>query len=171
MTRTVNSYMTKNLTVVDWRDPLKEAYELMLESGVRHLPVGDDEGNIVGVISDRDFMRALQVQQPDFASGHPPKAEFDPASLVRDYMSWPVVAVDANTKVSKAARTMIEKKISCLLVTREQEVVGIVTTEDLLRILIDRTESMAEKVKSDVEVWAAETPVGQIVHNLANAGI
>lgn len=171
MVRTINSYMTRNLAVTYWTEPLKDAYELMRQKNVRHLPVIDDDDNIVGLISDRDFMRALQVEQPDLASGHMPKAEFDPASVVRDFMSWPVEAVDSNTKVSDAARLMIKKKISALLVTKNDDVVGIVTTEDLLRLLVEQTETMMERWRDDVEAWAAESPVGQIAQTFANAGI
>lgn len=171
MIRTVNAHMSRNLVVTGWTDSLNDAYALMREKGVRHLPVVDDEDNIVGLISDRDFMRALQVEQPDFASGHMPKAEFDPNSVVRDFMSWPVEAVDSNRTVGDAARRMIDKKISALMVTRNEDVVGIVTTEDLLRVLINETETLAEKVRDDVEGMVVDSPVGQIAQTLANVGI
>lgn len=170
--RTLQSYTSRNLIVTNWQDGLGDAYMLMRAHGVRHLPVVDDDGGVVGIISDRDFMRALQIEQADFASGYVPRPEFDANYVVRDFMSWPVAAVDEERPVADAAKLMIDQKISALIVTRkEDEVVGIVTTEDMLRALLDLLEPTSDRVRHSVEEFVYRSPVGRIATALANAGI
>ncbi len=161
-----------DLVVVNWLDSLDRAYALMLDRGVRHLPVADDDGEIVGIVSDRDFFRAMMVDQPDFASGYVARPEFSPMHTVRDFMSWPVTSIDEKRAVADAARLMLDRKISALLVTRGgDEIVGIVTTEDMLRALLNVAESPARRALDGVEAAIARSPVGQIAHALGNAGI
>jgi CBS domain-containing membrane protein len=167
----VLALMTKDLIVVNWTDPLTTAYELMREKNIRHLPVLDDEGDVVGLISERDFMRALRVEQPDFASGYVPTVEFDPNHVVRDFMSWPVRAVPSNASIATAARLMVENKISALIVTEAETVLGIVTTEDLLRVLITQFESVGEKVQETMGGFLATSQIGRIAQAISDVGI
>jgi predicted transcriptional regulator len=62
---------------------------------------------------------------------------FDPETRVKEYMNWPVEAVDQHTKVQLVAERMVQEKISSFLVSHGDRIVGIVTTEDLLKVLID----------------------------------
>jgi acetoin utilization protein AcuB len=171
MKTNVQSYTSRNLIVTRWTDSIEDAYLAMRAKGIRHLPVVDDHGLIVGVISDRDMQRAMQVEQPDFTSGYPAKATFDPTSTVRDYMSWPVESVEDRESVTAAAKRMIEKKISALLVTRRSEVIGIITTEDLLRALVLDLETTVDRVRGTVEEFIYGSAVGPITQAVSSAGI
>jgi acetoin utilization protein AcuB len=164
-------FATRNLVVAHWMEKLSSAFELLNRNEIRHLPVVDDSGSIIGIISDRDFQRAMQIDQPDFVSGKVTKPEFDPNVRVRDFMSWPVQAIDENCTIAEAARAMIDKRISSLIVTRNSDVVGIVTTEDMLRSLLEGSESMFANFKADVRSVFYNSTVGQIANALANAGI
>jgi len=167
----LRKFTTRNLVVVHWLEKLFSAFELLRRNEIRHLPVVDDSGAIIGIISDRDFQRAMQIDQPDFISGKVTQPEFDPNVRVRDFMSWPVEAIDEKRTIAEAARVMIDKRISSLIVTRNSEVVGIVTTEDMLRSLLEGSEGMIENLKDDVRSVFYNSTVGQIANALANAGI
>jgi len=171
MRYSISSFSSKDLVVVRWTDRIDEAYALMRQKGFRHLPVADDNGFIVGIISDRDFARAMQIDQADFASGYPSRASFDPQHSVRDFMSWPVESIEESASIIDAARLMLDKKISALLVTARGEVTGIVTTEDMLRALIQTGEGASLRLIDRVEGALLQSPVGQIAHALGNAGI
>lgn len=171
MKTTVQAFTSRDLVVTRWTDSVEDAYLAMRAKGIRHLPVVDDHGLIVGLISDRDMQRAMQVEQPDFTSGYPAKASFDPTSTVRDYMSWPVEVIDEKASVNEAARRMIERKISALMVTRHAEVIGILTTEDLLRALMISVETAADRVRGSVEDFLYGSPVGPIAHAVSSAGL
>lgn len=165
MSRTFESLKnvtTRNLIVTGWKEPLELAYRDMKESRLRHLPVVDDAGFIIGIISDRDFQRAMQTDS----------MSFDADDEVRDYMSWPVRAIDESATVADAARVIIDEKISALLVIRPNgDVVGIVTTEDLLRAFIAPHESTIESLKNEAQVAVYKSRVGEFAHALANVGI
>lgn len=171
MDHSLGTYASRKLVVVSWTDTLEHAYAVMRGHGVRHLPVESNDGNIIGIVSDRDFQRAMQVSQPAFSSGYAPSAAFEPGAVVRDFMSWPVEAIDREQSIGEAARLMLDKKISALLVSRGDAVVGIVTTDDLLRALLEETEPATQKIKREFESAILRLPVGQVAHQLSNAGI
>ncbi|MGZ3719156.1 MAG: CBS domain-containing protein [Bdellovibrionota bacterium] len=123
----VKQQMTGKLVTISWDLPISDASDLMDERGFRHLPVIDDLGVVVGIISDRDVNRAM----------NPANSGFMPEATVNDYMSWPVITVDQNLPLKDAAQGMIDQKISAFLVTDESKaVVGIVTSEDMLKALV-----------------------------------
>lgn len=168
----LQDFTSRDLAIVRWLDRLDEAYALMTKRGIRHLPVADDEGAVVGIISDRDFQRAMWIEQPDFASGYVAQPSFDPNRTVRDFMSWPVTSIDEGRSVADAALLMLDQKISALLVTRgEDQVVGIVTTEDLLRALLSEHQSTAGRAINNIQGAIAQSPIGPIAQALGNAGI
>ncbi len=117
--------LTKTLTCVRWNTAMAQASELMEERRIRHLPVIDMDGFVVGILSDRDVKRAMDPQRPAFKEG----------LIVSDFMSWPAIQVDESTSLEKVTEGMIDEKISAFLVSRGNQVVGIVTSEDLLRLL------------------------------------
>ncbi len=55
----VREVMTKGLITIKTHTTLGEAARLMLDHGIRHLPVTDEEGNLVGMLSMRDIVRAV----------------------------------------------------------------------------------------------------------------
>lgn len=171
MNRTVKDHASQNLTCIHWVESLDQAYRLMNEKKIRHLPVVDDRGAIVGLISDRDFQRAMFIDQPDFVSGKTPQPEFDPRAKVRDFMSWPVETIGESETIAHAARTMIDKKISSLLVIKGADVTGIVTTNDMLRALLERPENLLEDLKSRARSAIYDSPIGTIAQTLSNIGI
>lgn len=119
----VRSKMTPSLVSVRWNQPLAEAEKVMAEKEIRHLAVVGSQGELAGILSDRDLKRARDLERHDTWL----------EALVGDVMSWPVVTVDLKTPLVKALRMMIEDKISALLVTKGDAVVGIITSEDMLR--------------------------------------
>lgn len=122
---TLKDNMTKHLVTVNWKEPIKKANTIMEDRRIRHLPVVDDEGIVVGILSDRDVRRAMDPRRPRFA----------PDAVVGDFMSWPAVMVNEDTPIEQVAEGMVDEKLSAFLVNRGNQVVGIVTTDDLLSVL------------------------------------
>jgi CBS domain-containing protein len=126
MKKNASEAMTKKLVTVPWNHAISEAYSLMEERKIRHLPVTDKDGFVVGILSDRDVNRAMNPVRPGFAEG----------LSVADFMSWPAITVDEGISVADVAEGMVDEKVSAFLVTKDgEEVVGIVTSEDLLKLL------------------------------------
>jgi len=123
----IKENMSKGLITVNWNVSMQTAAELMEEQRIRHLPVKDELDVIVGILSAHDVNRAMNPDIPGFS----------PNRIVSEYMSWPVVTVDENLAVKDAAQGMIDEKISAFLVTdKTKNIVGIITSEDLLKVLL-----------------------------------
>lgn len=138
MTRRAWEEMSPDLITIGWNEPIERAYARMRAKRVRHLPVLDDRGDVAGILSDRDVQRAMisQVDAPTRQPFPDETIEFDPESRVRDYMSWPAEFADQSTDLRAVAERMVSEKISSLLVSRGDTILGIVTAEDLLKVLI-----------------------------------
>lgn len=127
--------MTRKIIKVKADMPVQLAYDEMKEHGIRHLPVVDHLGKLVGILSDRDIQRAIHVRQVNEIEQ---EMTFNPHDTVETYMSWPVQTVDENASVSELTRMMIEMKVSAFVVSGgNQYIKGIITTEDLLKYLLD----------------------------------
>lgn len=112
---TVSDLMTTQLITVNVDDPIKKARAEMELGVIRHLPVVDDRGRLVGVVSDRDLLGAKR--------GH----------KVADVMTRDVITIRADAPASEAASLMLDYKISSVLVVGdEQQLVGVVTQTDYL---------------------------------------
>lgn len=127
--------MTKKIITVRVNSPIQAAYEDMKEHGIRHLPVIDMAGKLVGIISDRDMLRAANVRMVNEIEQ---EMTFNPHHTVEDFMSWPVQTVSEKASVEDLAKMMIEQKVSAFIVNGpNQYIKGIITTDDLLEYLIE----------------------------------
>lgn len=159
MKKSTGEMMSKSLVTISQNRSLGDALQLMEEHRIRHLPVTEDDGaTVVGILSDRDVQRAMSPVRPSFL----------PGQLVRDFMSWPAITVAENTPIADVAEGMIDEKVSAFLVARGEEVVGIVTSEDLLRLLKD---VMREEKPSLLATLPYTPVVREAIQELQSAGI
>ncbi len=119
--RTVGQFMATDLFTVRPDDIVDFAASLMEWRYVRHVPVEDDTGQLLGLISHRQLLRLI-------ARGNPA----DEAITVRDIMRPDPVTVSPETTTVEAIRLMREKRLSCLPVTENGQLVGLVTEYDLV---------------------------------------
>lgn len=108
---------------------LAEAYRILQEKDIRHLPVVD-RGRLVGVITDRDLRLATSCLAP---------SPFSPDSRVAEAMCREPVTADASDPVEDAAARMRERKIGCLPIVEDGRLIGIITGIDLLDALLKMT--------------------------------
>lgn len=117
---TVADLMSTALITVGTNDPVTGAHAEMQVGVVRHLPVVDDRGHLVGVLSDRDVLRAISTRKPQ---------------RVGDIMTRDVVTTRPETAAHEAAGLMLENSISSLLVVDETStLVGVVTMTDYVEL-------------------------------------
>lgn len=125
---------------------LSEAYGIMQEDELRHLPVVDDDA-VVGVVTDRDLRLLTSSLHPN---------PFDPEDSVHEVMSRDLVTASPRDPVEEAARLMRRRKIGCLPVLGQGRLVGIVTGTDLLDALTRLTG--LDQASSRVEVLLTDEP-------------
>jgi CBS domain-containing protein len=117
---TVSDLMSTALITVNRNDPVTGAHAEMQVGVVRHLPVVDERGRLVGLLSDRDLLGALGAK--------PPKK-------ISDVMTRDIISVRPESKAHAAAALMLENKISSLPVVDEKgTLVGLVTQTDYLEL-------------------------------------
>lgn len=129
--KTVSDVMTHDLITLKIDDTLRLADDLMNLAHLRHFPVLDGE-KVAGVVNQSDLLHASMASlirrrhdRPRHALG---------AVVIKDVMK-PAVTVGAETGIHESARLMVDREIECLLVLKEQKLVGLVTRSDLLREL------------------------------------
>jgi acetoin utilization protein AcuB len=124
--------MTENPRTLRVDDPIADAMEALHSMGVRHLPVVDDHGELVGMLSDRDLGRlARQFTQ----GGDAVEVLLTHGRIpVGRAMSTDVAYVDAETDISEIVQIMLERKVGAVpVVDRDGQVVGIISYVDVLR--------------------------------------
>jgi CBS domain-containing membrane protein len=131
----VRDLMCDRVYAVRPDDDLATVRDLMDDHAVRHVPVIDEEGSLVGLVSQRDLLRAALIERADL----PVIIERTllERTHVSDVMTTYVETVSPDTELREAARQMLESKIGSLPVTDNDRLVGIVTEADFVRSYVD----------------------------------
>ena len=126
--------MSKNVISVHEKDNLATASSIMLEAKMHHLAVVSPSGKIIGILSDRDCKLALQSP---FSQGDPIQfAEGIPVSRI---MTPTPQCISPHVSVGEAAQVMLRYQIHALPVVHDDTLIGIVTSTDLLQLLVGQT--------------------------------
>jgi CBS domain-containing protein len=120
----VEQFMTTDLYTVRPYDVLELSISLMHWRRIRHVPVEDDNGLIVGLVSYRDVIGLL-------SSG---KSESVREMVVKDVMRTKLITVERNTSALEALHIMRTMDIGCLPVVEDERLVGLLTAYDFLTV-------------------------------------
>ena len=137
----VKDVMTRDLVTIDPEAPLGTAMDVMRRKRIRHLPVVEDMGRLLGIITDRDLRQATFA--PALAEHLSLQAQRRLRGLgqaledlkVKHAMTWVVVTTDPEAAIARAAVVMFERRIGSLPVVEDGKLVGILTERDLLLAL------------------------------------
>ena len=132
----VADLMTRELTTVGENDDLDIADQLMSLGRFRHLPV-ISEGRLVGIISQRDLLRA---KESTFASSPAEAHAMERWVKAGWVMTRDIRTTTPSASAAEAARTLRDRGIGCLPVVDRGELVGILTEADLIDHAIQRLE-------------------------------
>jgi CBS domain-containing protein len=121
--RTIGQFMTTDLFTVQPDDLIDLAASVMDWRHIRHVPVENEAGHLVGLITHRNLLRLV-------SSGSHEKTIN--AITVREVMVPNPVTVPASTPTLEAIKIMREQRIGCLLVVEDRQLLGIVTSYDFL---------------------------------------
>jgi CBS domain-containing protein len=119
--------MTRAVITIGWAERVADAARVMEERGIRHLPVVEADGRLIGIVTEGDIRQVL-------ASEGLRDAEAAPATLiVGKVMSLEPTAIAPDSALAAAVALMHERKLSALPVVERDQVVGILTESDILR--------------------------------------
>jgi CBS domain-containing protein len=134
--------MTADLATISPKATVIEAAKLMLDQRVSGLPVVDDDGRLVGVISEGDLLRRVEIGTEAECSGAFFSSELarqfakSYGQYVEDVMTAKVASVVANTPLVEIARLLQLMQLKRVPVTDGGKLVGIVSRADVLRVLV-----------------------------------
>ena len=131
----VRDIMQTGVVTVSAGDTLSTVEDIMTLGGVRHMPVVR-AGTLVGVVSERDLLRASLSNLTGF--GQEERRAFLQVVEITRVMSAPPIVISPEAEIEDAARLLAEKRIGCLPVIEEGKLVGLVTETDVLRCIAGR---------------------------------
>jgi acetoin utilization protein AcuB len=158
VTTTVRDVMARRPITVDPEAPLATAIAVMQEKEIRHLPVVDEAGRLVGIITDRDLRSAAlgsslsEFLPVDLRRAVDSAAEMLQELRVRDAMTWGVVTIRPGASVAEAGAVMFERRIGSLPVRENGKLVGIVTERDIFKALMMAIKPV-RGIDSDTFFW------------------
>jgi acetoin utilization protein AcuB len=121
--------MTHDPVTITGETTVEQALEIINQRKLRHFPVMDDRDFLVGIVSEKDLLRA------------------DGKVPVKEIMTTEVITVTEYTALEEAARIMADDKISSLPVMRNGRLVGIITETDLFKIFLELLGAREEGVR------------------------
>jgi CBS domain-containing membrane protein len=134
--RLVRDLMTERVFTLSPVDSLVALEDLMDSRHVRHVPIVDREGDLVGLVTHRDLSRSVLGRLDDL----PMSVERDllRGRRIREIMTTEPETVEPETALKDAATTLLENKIGCLPVVEGVHLVGILTEADFVRDYLER---------------------------------
>jgi CBS domain-containing membrane protein len=127
----VRDLMTPNVVTVRPGDSIAMAHQLMLDHRFRHLVVVDTEGDLVGLLTQRDLLRHSLTERSELPLNV--QRTIMRRIRVEEVMTSEVETTASGEWLYQAASVMFENKYGCLPVVEGTRVVGILTEADFVR--------------------------------------
>ena len=135
----LDAIMTTKVIKVTLSTTLAEARSTMKEHRIRHLPVVNEGGEMVGLLTQSDVLAAADSILRD-AENRIPAREIS----IRDVMVTKIATVDENASLRQAALFLEKHRIGCLPVLADEKLVGIITDTDFVGVAINLLEQLEE---------------------------
>jgi len=132
----VRELMTPNVVTIGPSASGHEAVEMMAKNTMRHLPVVTSDGNVAGMLTDRDIRHHLFRPEVFAEVGNVDVQSLLKKVTVSEMMSWPAVTTTPETSITDAAAQLRRSRVGSLLVVEGDRLRGIITETDLLRELV-----------------------------------
>ena len=129
MTTSIGKVMTEKLETIDVSSSAQEASKKMRDKNVSSLVVIDNNDKPTGIVTERDLVRKVCVNDASSKS-----------MIIQHIMSSPIVTIDSSSPVEAAADVMIQNKVRHLLVVKDNDInqpQGIITPTDFAAYLKD----------------------------------
>ncbi|MDD5390207.1 MAG: PAS domain S-box protein [Gallionellaceae bacterium] len=160
---TMNDVMRQPVFTVAADLDSRDAYRQMSARGFRHLVVVDAAGRLVGIVSEGDFMHHLGMEY------------LVELKTVASAMTPDPITLDEHASLHEAVAVMAERRISCVLITRDEAPVGVITERDLVRLARQSLDAaaipLAQVMSGPVHDIDAASPLREAARQMRAAGI
>jgi CBS domain-containing protein len=153
----VKNVMTKRVITVGPRTPLKDVARLLVSKRVSGLPVVDEDGSVLGVVSEADILvkergrpgRGSLLDHLLEVNGH--ESVKHDARDAADAMTSPPITIRPERPLAEAASLMLDRSVNRLpVVDHHGKLLGIVTRADLVRAFVRDDEAIEKEIREDV---------------------
>lgn len=117
---------------------VREAVDLLARGHMSAVPVVGEKHEVLGIVSERDIMRAIIPQLPRGAEAESGTPTSPTSFRVRDIMTRSVLCVSEDLSLDEAANMMVNKEFDQFPVVSEGKLVGVITRGDIIRTLFTR---------------------------------
>ena len=167
-TMRVKNRMTPNPIMASPETNYNDALHLMKKNNINHLPIVDNKGKPIGIVTTGGMLRAAPSPMTTLNV-------FEMASLLDNVtmgsiMVSPVFAVEETCSITNAANFMLQSKIDSLLITNEGILVGIITAADIFRIFVDMTGGSQAGTRIEAKLPNQKGHLAPFIQALSNAG-
>ena len=127
----IHEIMSKNVVKVNHEISALEISKIMVKRGVSSVGIIDNANKIIGIVTEKDLIREVCA-----------KNILADTLTAAKIMSSPLITISKNSTINDAAKIMVEKKIKHLAIYEKNDIIGIVTTSDLINFLRNKIKSM-----------------------------
>ena len=128
----VRDVMTADVTTLQRNDKLTLADDIMRLGRIRHLPVLDEDGQLAGILTQRDLFRGALAKALGY--GERAQRQLMDTLVVKEVMTAEVLTTTPDTPLAEAAKVLVERKIGCLPVVDGGRLIGIITEADFVAL-------------------------------------
>lgn len=166
----VRLYMGTDVQTLAPNDSLNAAKDMMIRHRISSLPVVDDAGALVGLISRSDLLR---VGRREAASRPEARLLVLPTRAVSEVMSTDVVTVGPDAPMQEAAAKMIESRIHRVIVMDDRDIVGVISPQDIVSAIAEKRLNvpLSDHMSTPVFTVRASEPLSTATDRLAKARI
>jgi acetoin utilization protein AcuB len=142
----VKNFMTREVVTVLPETGVEEAYRLMERHNIRRLPVVEEDGTLIGIVTETDVRQVLVPWRSSIKRRKEKKFYYLARDeIVEDIMTSEVITIKPNNSITEVARLLHEHKFGGIpVVDDDGKVIGIVTSIDLIALLIDKMEDTGQ---------------------------
>jgi len=135
--KAVRDLMTNEVVSLSPLDDLTELLDRMADEHVRHMPIVDRDGDLVGLVTERSLAQiALSSDAGELTLSA--QRELLRRRRIREIMTTEVDTIEPDQSLREAAELLLENKVGCLPVVEGTHVVGILTESDFVRRFLER---------------------------------
>lgn len=158
----VRDVMTSPVVTVAPKARVKKAIRLLDHHDVTALPVVDESGTIVGIVSEMDLLRGEFQADPRAFLQQVGGTTEPPPRRVHEVMTQRVLTVRENTDLADLAELMMTSGVKSVPVVRGDHVVGIVSRRDLVHLLARADGRIREELSATLEEYYPDGPTWDV---------
>lgn len=164
----VKDRMSKHPLSISANESISSVHRYMQEQNVRHLPVVDKDGKMIGLVTDEDLLKA-EPSAATSLSMWEIHSLLDKVKAKNVMVRDPVTTLE-DTPIEEAAHLMRDNKIGCLPVMREGKLVGIITETDILCAFMEFFSARQKGLRITMAVPDREGELAKVAQSIADQG-